>query len=74
VDFKTASKRPNGIAAEHGLQLTTYAMITPDTNGLCRLDTVTKTKTVQVIQQTVFPWEPVAVARKRTRAKRRGVR
>jgi len=52
VDFKTASKRPNGITAEHGLQLTTYAMITPGASGLCRLDTVTKTKTVQVIQQT----------------------
>jgi putative RecB family exonuclease len=52
VDFKTALKRPNGITAEHGLQLTTYAMITPGASGLCRLDTVTKTKTVQVIQQS----------------------
>jgi len=52
VDFKTATKRPNGVTAEHGLQLTTYAMITPGASGLCRLDTVTKTKTVQVIQQT----------------------
>ena len=52
VDFKTASKRPNGVTAEHGLQLTTYVMITPGASGLCRLDTVTKTKTVQVIQQT----------------------
>ena len=52
LDFKTASKRPNGISAEHSLQLTTYAMITPGASGLCRLDTVTKTKTVQVIQQS----------------------
>jgi putative RecB family exonuclease len=52
VDFKTASKRPNGIAADHELQLSTYAMITPGASGACRLDTVTKTKTVQVIQQT----------------------
>ena len=50
LDFKTASKRPNGVAAEHSLQLTTYAMITPGASGLCRLDTVTKTKTVQVVQ------------------------
>lgn len=50
-DFKTASKRPNGISAEHRLQLTTYAMITPGASGLCRLEIVTKTKTVQVIQQ-----------------------
>jgi RecB family exonuclease len=52
LDFKTASKRPNGIPAEHGLQLATYAMVTPGASGSCRLDTVTKTKTVQVIQQT----------------------
>jgi CRISPR/Cas system-associated exonuclease Cas4 (RecB family) len=51
-DFKTASKRPNGIPAEHALQLTTYSMITPEASGLCRLDTVTKTKTVNVVQQS----------------------
>jgi CRISPR/Cas system-associated exonuclease Cas4 (RecB family) len=51
-DFKTSSKRPNGISAEHCLQLTTYAMITPEANGQCRLDTVTKTKTVKVAQQS----------------------
>jgi len=51
-DFKTSSKRPNGISAEHCLQLTTYAMITPEASGLCRLDTVTKTKTVNVVQQS----------------------
>ena len=52
LDFKTASRRPNGVAAEHSLQLTTYAMITPGAGGLCRLDTVTKTKTVQVVQRS----------------------
>lgn len=52
IDFKTASKRPNGISADHTLQLATYGMITPGASGLCRLDTVTKTKTVQVIQQS----------------------
>ena len=52
VDFKTASKRPNGLSADHSLQLTTYAMITPSASGLCRLDTVTKTKTVHVVQQS----------------------
>ena len=52
IDFKTAAKRPNGVPAEHRLQLTTYAMVTPGASGSCRLDTVTKTKTVQVIQQT----------------------
>ena len=50
--FKTSSKRPNGIPAEHSLQLTTYTMITPQASGLCRLDTATKTKTVNVVQQS----------------------
>ena len=54
-DFKTSSKRPNGIAAEHSLQLTTYAIINPEASGLWRLDTVTKTKTVHVVQQS-FRW------------------
>lgn len=52
IDFKTASKRPQGVSPEYGLQLTTYATITPGASGLCRLDTVTKTKTVEVVQQT----------------------
>ena len=52
IDFKTASKRPQGVPPEYGLQLTTYAMITPGANGSCRLDTVTKAKTVEVVQQT----------------------
>jgi len=51
-DFKTAAKRPHGLSTEHGLQLTTYAMITPGASGPCRLDTVTKAKTVQVVQQS----------------------
>ena len=50
--FKTSSKRPNGIPAEHSLQLTTYTMIPPQASGLCRLDTATKTKTVNVVQQS----------------------
>src|SRR5262249_16406521 len=52
LDFKTAAKRPQGVPPEYRLQLTTYAMITPGASGSCRLDTVTKTKTVQVVQQT----------------------
>ena len=31
---------------------TTYSMITPGASGSCRLDTVTKTKTVQLVQQS----------------------
>lgn len=52
IDCKTASRRPSGVSAEHALQLTTYVMITPGASGTCRLDTLTKTKTVQLIQQS----------------------
>jgi RecB family exonuclease len=52
IDCKSAAKRPNGVSHDYGLQLTSYAMITPGASGICRLDTVTKTKTVQLVQQT----------------------
>lgn len=52
IDCKTAARRPAGITPEHSLQLTTYSMITPGASGVCRLDTVTKTKTVQLVQQS----------------------
>ena len=51
IDCKTASRRPNGVSAEYGLQLATYVMIAPGASGMCRLDTITKTKTAQLIQQ-----------------------
>jgi len=52
IDFKTAARRPAGITPEYRLQLTTYSMITPGSSGPCRLDTVTKTKTVELVQQS----------------------
>lgn len=52
IDCKTASRRPAGITADYGLQLTTYSMITPGATGACRLDTVTKTQDVQLVQQS----------------------
>jgi PD-(D/E)XK nuclease superfamily len=52
IDCKTAARRPVGITAEYSLQLTTYAIITPGATGVCRLDTVTKAKSVQLVQQT----------------------
>jgi CRISPR/Cas system-associated exonuclease Cas4 (RecB family) len=52
IDFKTAARRPAGITPEYRLQLTTYSMITPGSSGSCRLDTVTKTKTVELVQQS----------------------
>ena len=52
IDCKTATRRPVGITPDYSLQLTTYSMITPGASGFCRLDTVTKTKTVQLVQQS----------------------
>ena len=52
IDCKTAARRPAGITPDYHLQLTTYSMITPGASGSCRLDTVTKTKTVQLVQQS----------------------
>lgn len=52
IDRKTAARRPTGITPEYQLQLTTYSMITPGASGCCRLDTVTKTKTAQLVQQS----------------------
>ena len=52
IDFKTAARRPAGITPDYNLQLTTYSMITPGCSGSCRLDTVTKTKTVELVQKS----------------------
>ena len=46
IDSKSAIKPIKGIAHDHRLQLTSYAMITPAATGACRLDTVTKGKNV----------------------------
>jgi hypothetical protein len=52
IDFKIAARQPVGITPDYSLQLTTYSMITPGSSGCCRLDTVTKTKTVELVQQS----------------------
>ena len=41
-----------GIAHDHRLQLTSYVMITPGATGVCRLDTVTKGRTVRLIHKS----------------------
>ena len=53
IDIKTAARKPSGVSAGYGFQLATYAQLTPGASGTCRLDTLVKTKTVQLIQQTV---------------------
>jgi hypothetical protein len=52
IDLKTSSKKPAAISADYKLQLATYAAITPGASGVCRLDTLTKQKTVQLVHQT----------------------
>src|SRR5579862_3305297 len=54
IDAKSALKPLKGIAHDHHLQLTSYVMITPAASGACRLDTVTKGKTVSLIQKSFF--------------------
>ena len=51
IDCKTAARSPAGITPEYRLQLITYSMITLGAGGPCRLDTVTKTRTVELVQQ-----------------------
>ena len=52
IDLKTAGKKPSGISADHRLQISTYAMLTPGASGRGRRDVVTKTKTVAHYSQT----------------------
>jgi RecB family exonuclease len=52
IDSKSAIKPIKGIEHDHRLQLTSYAMITPAATGACRLDTVTKGKTVALVQKS----------------------
>ena len=53
IDSKSALKPFNGVSHDHRLQLTSYVMITPAASGACRLDTVTKGKTVNLIQKSL---------------------
>jgi hypothetical protein len=57
VDVKTAARKPSGVSPDYAFQLATYRQITPGASGEARLDTLVKTKTVQLIQQmyTVAP-------------------
>jgi CRISPR/Cas system-associated exonuclease Cas4 (RecB family) len=50
VDVKTASRKPSGLAADHALQLATYARLVPGASGETRIDTLVSTKDTQLIQ------------------------
>jgi PD-(D/E)XK nuclease superfamily protein len=65
IDIKTAAKKPSKLSAANRLQLATYTMLAPGASGEVRLDTVTKTKTVALHQQsaTITPADREATAR-----------
>jgi hypothetical protein len=50
IDIKTAKAKPSGIPPKYRFQVTTYRMITPGANGRARVDTLVKTKTLQLHQ------------------------
>ena len=50
IDIKTASRKPSGLAADHALQLATYARLVPNASGKTRIDTLVSTKDTQLIQ------------------------
>jgi CRISPR/Cas system-associated exonuclease Cas4 (RecB family) len=52
IDVKTAARKPSGISFDHALQLATYRSLSPHASGEARLDTLVKTKTVQLIQHS----------------------
>jgi CRISPR/Cas system-associated exonuclease Cas4 (RecB family) len=50
IDLKTSSRKPNGISADHALQLATYAALVPGASGETRIDTLIGTKEPQLVQ------------------------
>jgi RecB family exonuclease len=50
IDVKTAARKPSGVSFDHALQLATYRSLSPHASGEARLDTLVKTKTVQLVQ------------------------
>ena len=52
IDIKTAKARPTGIAPMHRFQVSTYRYLTNLAQGCGRIDTLVKTKSPQLIQQT----------------------
>jgi PD-(D/E)XK nuclease superfamily protein len=52
IDIKTAGKKPSWIDPNYRFQVATYKRLEPRASGEARLETVTKTKTIQLVQQT----------------------
>src|ERR1039458_5094258 len=58
IDFKTASRRPSCVSPDYAFQLATYRQITPGASGEVRIDSLVKTQTVQIVQQSYTVEEP----------------
>jgi hypothetical protein len=52
IDFKTASRRPSSVSPDYAFQLATYRQITPGASGEVRIDSLVKTMTPQIVQQS----------------------
>jgi CRISPR/Cas system-associated exonuclease Cas4 (RecB family) len=52
IEIKTAKARPNSIGSMHRFQVATYCYLTDRARGTGRIDTLVKTKSPQLIQQT----------------------
>jgi len=52
IDVKTAARKPSSVSPAYAFQLATYRQLTPGASGEARLDTLVKTKSVQLVQES----------------------
>jgi CRISPR/Cas system-associated exonuclease Cas4 (RecB family) len=52
IDLKTRGRRPSEVASDTAFQIATYRQLVPGASGSARIDTLIKTKTVQLVQQS----------------------
>jgi hypothetical protein len=52
IDIKTASRQPSSVSPDYAFQLATYRQITPGASGEVRIDSLVKTATPQIVQQS----------------------
>ena len=57
IDLKSAARKPGDISNDYRFQIATYAQLIPGGTGKARLDTLTKTKKPELVQQE-FTVEP----------------
>ena len=57
IDIKTAARRPSCVSADYAFQLATYRQITPGASGQVRIDSLIKTITPQIVQQSYIVGE-----------------